>query len=245
MNNNKFFSIPLVTPAIILTIGIIIASGVGAAAFYKSRTLDNALSVTGSAKTAVVSDSVKWSFMFSRRVPVSQLQQGYSGLAEDLAKVNNFLASKGITEAEIDPSTPYVEEQYYDPSYQGVRELVLRQMITVSSTDIQKVVSVADNVESLAGTGVFVSTNSPQYYFSKLAEIRVNLLGEAIKDAKARAEQIAKSNDQSVGSLKSAASGVVQVLPPNSVDISDYGSYDTSSLDKEVTVTVRATFFVD
>ena len=70
------------------------------------------------------------------------------------------------------------------------------------------------------------------------------LIGKAVQDAKARAESIAKSTGQSVGALKSASSGVVQVMAPNSVDISDYGSYDTSTIDKQIMVTARATFFL-
>jgi hypothetical protein len=77
-----------------------------------------------------------------------------------------------------------------------------------------------------------------------LPELRVSLLGEALKDARARATEIAKSANTKVGALKSAASGVVQVSAPNSIDVSDYGNYDTSSMDKDVMVTVRATFLV-
>jgi hypothetical protein len=47
-----------------------------------------------------------------------------------------------------------------------------------------------------------------------------------------------------VGRLKSASSGVVQVLAPNSIDVSDYGSYDLQTIDKEVMLTARAVFFV-
>jgi hypothetical protein len=36
--------------------------------------------------------------------------------------------------------------------------------------------------------------------------------------------------------------GVVQVTQPNSVDISDYGNYDVSTIEKEVMITVRASF---
>jgi hypothetical protein len=45
-----------------------------------------------------------------------------------------------------------------------------------------------------------------------------------------------------VGSIRSASMGVVQVLSPQSIEISDYGSYDTSSVEKEVMVTVKAAF---
>jgi hypothetical protein len=74
--------------------------------------------------------------------------------------------------------------------------------------------------------------------------LRVSLLGEAVKDAEARAKIIAQSGHRNLGVLTTASMGVVQVLTPNSTDVSDYGSYDTSSQNKEVMITVRATFKV-
>jgi hypothetical protein len=77
-----------------------------------------------------------------------------------------------------------------------------------------------------------------------LSDLRVSLLGDALKDAKARANEIARASNQNIGKLKSASSGVVQVLAPNSTDTSDYGTYDTSTINKDISVTVRATFVV-
>ena len=67
-------------------------------------------------------------------------------------------------------------------------------------------------------------------------------MSDAIKDAKSRAEKIAEGTGRKVGSVQEASSGVVQVLTPNSIEVSDYGSYDTSSIEKEVMVTVKASF---
>jgi hypothetical protein len=42
--------------------------------------------------------------------------------------------------------------------------------------------------------------------------------------------------------LATAWAGVIQVLPPNSLDVSDYGSYDLSTKEKEVSATVTVSF---
>jgi hypothetical protein len=39
--------------------------------------------------------------------------------------------------------------------------------------------------------------------------------------------------------------GVVQVMPVGAIEISDYGSYDTSGIEKEVMTTVKATFSLE
>jgi uncharacterized protein len=72
--------------------------------------------------------------------------------------------------------------------------------------------------------------------------LRISLLSDAIKDAKARAQKIAESSGKQVGAIQSANMGVVQVMQVNSVDISDYGAYDTSTIDKDVMVTVKTIF---
>lgn len=244
MKNKNFLDVPFVLPAIVLSVGLLVAALIGAITFYQSRSLGDVLSVTGSAKTRVTSDSVKWTFNISRRVTENTLQAGYAKLAGDLTQTKIFLNQNGIKENQVTITPIFMEEMYKDPSYSGPREVTLRQMITVQSGDIQGITQVAKNTEVLAKSGIFLSTGQPEYYYSKLSELRVSLLSDAVKDAKARAEQIAKSSGQSIGSLKAASSGVVQVLQPNSVEIADYGSYDTSSIEKDVMVTVRASFSV-
>ena len=45
-----------------------------------------------------------------------------------------------------------------------------------------------------------------------------------------------------LGSLRGVDVGVFQVTSPNSTDVSDYGTYDTSTLRKDVTAVVNVTF---
>lgn len=243
----KFFSKhEMVSAATVLAIGFFLSSVGAAYTFYKIRSLDNALSVTGSAKTKVTSDSVKWSSSISRTVTESNLKRGYSDLIDDLDIVKKFLVSKGIADTEITTTPIFTNEVYkYNPSgNSGPREYTLMQNIIINSADVAKVTEVAKNTQDIINRGVFFQNQSPEYYYSKLADLRVSLLGEAIKDAKARAEMLATSGGRSIGAMKAASSGVVQVLAPNSIDVSDYGQYDTQSIEKEVMVTARASFIV-
>ena len=105
-----------------------------------------------------------------------------------------------------------------------------------------KITDLAKNAQALTALGVIFASESLEYYYSKLPDLRVSLLSDAIKDAKARAQKIAESSGKKVGNIKSASVGVVQVMPVNSVEISDYGTYETGSIEKEVMVTVKALF---
>lgn len=239
---NITLSISPILPFIIGT-SLVLSAIIGAYTFYAVRSFDNTLSVTGSAKQQVTSDTVKWTGMFMRTIKVSGMRSGYEQMAKDLAAVKQFLQEEGIPTQDV-TIMPVTMEQVYDyqPGIDREREYTLRQMVEVRSKDVAKIAAISEKSQVLTARGVIFSTQSLEYYYSGIAELRVNLLAEALKDAQARASKLAEASGRSVGTLKSAASGVVQVLPVNSVEVSDYGAYDTTHVEKEVMVTVKAAF---
>lgn len=233
---------PFIPFGFILGAALIVATAIGAWSVFAVRALDNTLSVTGSAKTEVMSDSVKFTFMISRIVPMSELAQGTAKLDADLAQVQAYLAAQQVPAEEITVD-PVMTNQMYEPNGGTVTRYQVTRSIIVNSTRVDAIGGLAANLSSgLSAKGVIVQANMPEYYYSKLADLRVSLLSDAIKDAKARAEAIAKEGNQHVGRLRSSSSGVVQILAPNSIDVSDYGQYDTSSVKKVIMVSVRSTF---
>jgi hypothetical protein len=242
--SNVHVTAPWHLPAIIGG-SLIVAAAIGAWAFYGVHMLDNVITVTGSAKTRVTSDTVKWRMNVTRTVTQAGIPAGYPVLANDIKEVKAFLKENGVADEAVTESQVFVEEIYkYNQYDTGPREFNLREEITVNSSDVAAIDALSKRISSLSNKGIFIANNYLEFYVSTLPDLRVSLLGDAVKDAKARAEELAKAGGKSVGSLKTASSGVVQVLSPNSIDISDYGQYDTQSIEKDVMVTARATFFV-
>ncbi len=231
-------------PSSILGLSLIVGVIIFSAVFYNIKAVDNALSVTGSAKSKITSDVVKWTGNFSQTVPAESLKVGHQRMKSDQEKVIKFLKDNKIGESDFTIS-PVMMENYFQYNPGAPKEYVLRQNLEVKSGEVEKLTSLAKNVQSLIDQGVVFSTLSVEYYYSRLAEARINLLSEAVKDAKIRADKIAESTGRSTGSIRSASMGVVQVLPVNSVEVSDYGAYDTSSIEKEIMVTVKAVFVID
>lgn len=246
MDTQRHLSGSLGVLGIVLGLSLILSSLIGAYAFYTVRMADNTLSVTGSASTEVVSDQVKWVASISRQVKASGLKAGYAQIAADLEAVRAFYSSRGIDLKTLTISPVSLDEVYnYNPN--GTvqeKEYNLRQIVEISSGDVNAITAIAHDASDLVSQGVIFQTQGLEYYYSKLPELRVSLLADAIRDARARAEKIAEPSGQKVGVLKSASSGVVQVLPLNSVEVSDYGTYDTSKIQKKVMVTVRAAFTI-
>ena len=99
-------------------------------------------------------------------------------------------------------------------------------------------------ITELLGNGVFVRPSSPEFTYSKLADKRVDMLAKAAKDARIRAEAIALQAGSEVGGLKKVNTGVFQITVPNSTRVSSWGSYDTTTIKKEITAVMGVTFAV-
>jgi hypothetical protein len=236
---------PIVIFGIILGASIVVSTLVAGGFFYKIKSFDNALSVTGSAKKSVTSDSVKWSSQITRVAKVSALKSGYDQMATDIVAVKEFLKQNGIEENQVQITPVFMNEIYNQYATAESKQYTLVQNIEIQSPDVQKITAISKSTGPLIDKGVVFSTTGLEYYVSTLPQMRVELLSDALKDAKDRADKLATSTGRTVGSLKSASSGVVQVLSANSTDVSDYGSYDTSKIEKDVMVTVKASFTVN
>jgi len=237
MENSK----ALIPASVILGVALIIGTFIVSQSVVSVKKLNDTLTVSGSAKEKVVSDSAKWRAVFSRNVYLTDIKNGYNLMKNDEALVTKFLKNSGLKTEEINISAVTMNQIY--KNYQdAAQEYSLQQTVEINSTDIQKVTILAKNLKPIIDQGVIFSTQSLEYFTSQLPALRVSLLSNAIQDAKNRAQKISESSGKKVGAIQSASMGVVQVMPVNSVDISDYGNYDTSTIDKEVMVTVKTIF---
>lgn len=233
--SNKFLLVGL-----ILGLSLIASSSIVSKTFLDVKNLDNVITVSGSAKQKVTSDSARWTGNFSRTVTKDNLKDGYNQMKSDEKTVGDFLIAQGFQD-HFEISPVFMNEVYKSDS-NAPREYNLTQNIEIKSDDVNKLKELAKNSDQLAGRGIIFSTNAVEYYYSKLPDLRISLLPEAISDAKKRADIIASSSGKNVDSVKSVSMGVVQVMPVGSIDVSDYGSYDTSTIDKEVMITVKTIF---
>lgn len=235
---------PMVAAGTLLSVGLIISVALGTYGVYQIKGSTNTIEVTGSAKESVVSDFGRWTINLTTETTTDDQQAGFDRLEKALKNILAYLNKQGFTS--VDTPAPTVNSNYYYPEKSGpvLTGYTVSRQIMVSSAEIDKLVTLAGSVAPLTGYGYKVTTNGVELTYQKLPEERVKLLSGAIKDAQARAEAIAKETGRSVGALKSATGGVVQVLPQGGVDISDYGMYDTSSKHKDVMVTVRTSFIL-
>lgn len=239
----EWFKDSAVRGAFVASIAAIIITVLGVSAFFTSKNLDNTISVTGSARRAVVADTTKLSITLRRVSAFNSLSAGYKEMYSNTDVVKAFILKAGFVESDITINPPSADQIYENISRPPEeRQFDIREYIDVRSTDIKKIEALSRSVTSITIPGLIIEVRPVEYMYTKLADIRGELFAEAIKDAKVRAEAIASTSGRKVGKIKTAATGVVQILTPQSVEVSDYGTVDTTSINKEVMVTARATF---
>jgi uncharacterized protein len=229
-----------------LAIGLVLSAIIFGWFFSTSKKSDEAITVTGSAKKRINSDLVVWSAGVSAQSPA--LADAYKQLSDSIPRIKQYLLSKGIPEEQMTVSsisTTTLKKR--DSDYNDTGEItgyMLSQQIEVRSNDVQKISQVAREATELINQGILIESNTPRYYYTAIGDLKIEMLGEAAKDAKERAERIAASTGSSIGSVRSARMGVMQITAADSTDVSDYGVYDTSTIEKDMTAVVNISFAV-
>jgi hypothetical protein len=231
----------------ILAVAIVIATIIGGWFFVKGKKGDQTITVTGSAKKQITSDLVIWKAGLSYQSPV--LADAYRSLSEAVPKVRAYLVSKGIADNQITNSA-ISSQTLHGRTSDGaetseITGYSLRQELEVRSTDVQRIAQIAREATELINQGILIESGAPEYHYTKLGDLKIEMLAAAAKDAKERAAKIAESTDSSIGSVRTARMGVLQITPLNSNEVSDSGMNDTSSLEKEITAVVSIGFAVD
>lgn len=204
------------------------------------------ISVTGSADQKINSDYMVWKLNFSKRSP--RLTEAFVLLKADLKTVKDYLTAKGLKDSEL-ITAPISTEILYKKNEKGnntneIERYLLSQEVEVRSYDVERVTQISREATELIDKGVELVSNAPEYFYTKLAELKIVMLREATQDAKKRAEEIASSSGNKIGAIRSARMGVFQITPVNSYEVSDWGTNDTSSLEKRVTAVVKAEFAI-
>ncbi|HEX2254412.1 MAG TPA: SIMPL domain-containing protein [Thermoanaerobaculia bacterium] len=236
----------VVVASALLAVGMVVAVFVGGQALRDVKP-GRTITVKGFSERPIVSDHAVWSGNLVARS--STLAEGYDKLAGDLARVRRYLAETGIPDEQVSVSPVSIGVRFRQTDngmWTGeVDGYDLNQTVTVSSADVRAVERVAREITALIREGVEVNSWSPSYYYTRLDDLKIEMLGEAAADARRRAEEIAAKSGSGVGELINASQGVFQITPAFSTEISAGGMYDTSSIDKTIRAVVTIGFGVD
>lgn len=238
------------TKYILLGVAAIVCAALLARAYtYKYRSQDTIV-VTGLGETEFTSDLIVWTASITAEA--QQVAAGYAQLERSKAKVQQYLAEKGL------PADAVVFEfvnvtKLTDPIYNAngswagerFRCYLLRQQFTVESHDVELVETISREISSLIAQGVSIEAYAPDYYYTKLDDVKMGLIETASADARMRAEKIATNAGTKIGRVASARMGVFQITGANTnEEFSAGGSLNTSSRQKKARITMRIEYRV-
>ena len=213
----------------------------GRAYTYKYRSQDTVV-VTGLGETEFASDLIVWNGEIS--CSTQNVASGYAQL--------EFITSRGIPAESVVFRFVNVNKEtepiynangnYTGSRFSGYR---LSQSFTVESSDVDKVEGISRDISKLIAQGVSIDAYNPDYYYTKLDDVKLALIEQASADARARAEKIAENAGAAIGRVASARMGVFQITGANAnEEYSAGGSFNTSSRQKKARITMRVEYRV-
>lgn len=235
-----------VVPAAILGISLILSTFIFSGTWRKIKSENQIITVTGSAKKIIVSDLGILRGTLSVEGPTAR--DAYRSLELQKPVLLAYLKSKGFDSDKVNYQTVSTYPNFdFNAQGQnvGIRSYNATQTIDISSSDVNLIKEISLEVSSLVEQGVSLQVHPPEYYYTKLGDIKIEIQAQAAKDAMNRGERIAEATGRSLGALKSARMGVLQITPENSNLTSDYGINDVSSIRKEIVAVVNANFEID
>jgi len=236
----------LVLLGVALALGLIISTAIAMRTVERIKITNRTITVKGYAEKEIVSDWAQWQGSF--KVKTINLVAGYGKLEDDLEKVMVYLRSEGVSKGNIVVSSVSTTTQHkLDEEGRRTNEIdayFLYQSVTVASSDTALIDRIARGSTALIKQGVEFSSNHPEYLYTKLDELKIELLGQATKDARERAEQLAVNSRGKVGRLRSASQGVFQITPRHSTEVSSRGMYSTSTVEKKITAVVTIVYTI-
>ncbi len=234
----------------ILGVTIIVAVLILARTYQHRNKSDNIISVKGLGEKDFVSDLIVWSAHFNKKS--MELSDAFELLKTDREAIRTYLTGKGVNPDEIVFSSVDISNEfdyYYDnhdnrhSTFTGYR---LSQDLQIESNEVDKIEQISREVTELINQGITLESYAPQYYYTKLSELKIEMIAAATQDATLRAEKIAENADADLGSLRKGSMGIFQIIAQNSnEDYSWGGTFNTSSKRKTATITMQLTFAID
>jgi uncharacterized protein len=235
-----------VVAALIIAVAFVLGLTILAVTWRGNVQIAQTLKVTGSARMDLVSDLGLLSFRV--RGEGATAEEAWLDLERQRPVVMTFLATMGVADTDVEPFP--ISMQTLDEFDENNRRTgntlkhLADQGFRIEHQDVQLIRNVSLDMGSLVTEGVRVQTSMPEYLYTGLAEIREEVQALAAEDAIRRAGKVAEAAGARLGPIRDARMGVLQVTPRHSTQVSDWGINDNSSIDKQITAVVHASFAI-
>jgi hypothetical protein len=162
-----------------------------------------------------------------------------------------FLQKHGLESADTEIQGVEVNDVRANP-YRGPGEIsgdryIVNMLLMVRSDQPDKILAASQQVGELLSAGVVLSSGGgggpfggPTFVFSKLNDLKPEMIAEATSSARKAAEQFAKDSRSKIGGIRRANQGVFEIQPRDQA----MGIMEGSQLHKTLRVVSTIDYFL-
>ena len=223
-----------VLAAVILGLGLLGAGYLVGRGFERGRAADRYVTVKGLAEAFVSADLAVWPLRVT--ATGDDLGRVQDRIDADLATISGFLTEQGIEPEALQPQRVEVTDllaQPYRPEGAGENRFILAQTVIVRTEQVDLVARLNQLTGELVKRGVVLTdAGGPTYLFTRLNEIKPEMLAEATRNARISAEQFAADSGSAIAGIRRASQGLFEILARDPAP----GLFEPNQLDKQVRV---------
>jgi len=190
------------------TLGYLLAKS---AIDYKQ--LDRSVTVKGLSEHEYDADIVIWPIQFT--LAGNDLSLVYQSIDKNVGTIKQFFVQNGIGADEITIAVPSITDkslnQYNNSNNRPEFRFYAKQAVTVYSKNVKSVRAVMSKLAQLGKQGIVFSQDgyelSTEYIFTKLNEVKPQMIEEATRKAREVAEKFATDSKSKLGKIKRASQG--------------------------------------
>jgi hypothetical protein len=233
---------------VIFSIALIVAAAVLGFQVKQVGGGRESISVKGLAEKPIKADRAEWTV--GLQVKGASNADALARLRKEKPALDQFLANAGFASAALSESNEAVEANYEQVEGRNGNMRseqhgnIARVSVRINTTEIDKIIAASRNIVQFEADGHPVNYGQAQFLVSDLEDVKMSLIGAAMRNSHTRAEEFAKNGDVKVGSMRSASQGAFYILPAGAdSDVSDWGgTYDKTTVDKIARVVVTVDY---
>lgn len=200
----------------------------------RAKTVERSVTVRGLAEKDVVADLASWTLSYSATEP--DLASAQAKVAADTQAIRNYFTKLGFPAEAIVPAGVNVSSYTND---QGFTRTTVNQRMQFRTTDVKRAQAASARQFELVSAGVGLAEGSNiSYSYTKLNDIKSEMVAIATQDARKVAEQFARDSGASVGAIKSASQGYFEINARDGTS-EGYGVSDTPNKTVRVVTTIN------
>jgi hypothetical protein len=235
------FSFALVLLGAFLAVGLIGGGYFVGQTMYNAKVGINIAEAKGLAERRVKSDRADWQIRYSvSSSDATDRAALYKHAEGDQNKIVAALQALGFEAGEIQiGAIDYTYQEFRDENQNLVdQKYILNGVIDVETDKVDQVSGARAKINALIAEGLNIENQPPRYRFTKLNDIKPEMLREATQNASVAANEFAASVGAKVGKIRDARQGAFGITDAGE----EYG--DTRKIEKDVRVVTTISFYI-